>query len=322
MANEEHLAILRQGVETWNEWRLEHPEISPDLANSDLCSQNLRSINFRKANLYQANLDKADLTFASLISSDLRQAKLREATLYRSHLTEAKLNGATLWKADLSNSCLADSKLKNSILVETNLSWANLSGCTATAANFSRADFTGSYLKGWNPIDAIFTEVICDFVYLKSREQRFPAERDFTLREFSKIFQVDHSYSNLAVLDQLINQFEKLLDDFPEGNESKFHKFLEDYPILIDIRVSQKNIVPKPRFYYPPGESLLGKKYVEPDFLIRYSGNEYQLVELERPGKQIATKQGQPTSGVNQAAFQIEEWDDYIRNHIDRIRDE
>jgi uncharacterized protein YjbI with pentapeptide repeats len=250
MANEEHLKVLRQGVEIWNEWRLEHPEISPDLANSDLCSQNLRSINFRKANLYQANLDKADLTFASLISSDLRQAKLREATLHRSHFTEAILNGATLWKADLSNSCLADSKLKNSILVETNLSWANLSGCTATAANFSRADFTGSYLKGWNPIDAILTEVICDFVYLKSREQRFPAERDFTSGEFSKIFQVDRSYSNLAVLDQLINQFEKLLNDFPEGNERKFHKFLEDHPILIDVYVRQKDVISKPRFHY------------------------------------------------------------------------
>jgi hypothetical protein len=36
MADEEHLAILRQGVEAWNAWCQENPTIRPDLhrANS------------------------------------------------------------------------------------------------------------------------------------------------------------------------------------------------------------------------------------------------------------------------------------------------
>ncbi len=33
MANPEHLAILKLGVEQWNKWRREHPEIMPDLSN-------------------------------------------------------------------------------------------------------------------------------------------------------------------------------------------------------------------------------------------------------------------------------------------------
>lgn len=36
MANEKHLAILRQGVKTWNQWRQEHPEVTPDLTKADL----------------------------------------------------------------------------------------------------------------------------------------------------------------------------------------------------------------------------------------------------------------------------------------------
>ena len=34
MANPEHLAILKRGVEVWNEWREDHPETRPDLAVS------------------------------------------------------------------------------------------------------------------------------------------------------------------------------------------------------------------------------------------------------------------------------------------------
>jgi hypothetical protein len=36
MANPEHLKILERGVDAWNEWRKEHPEIVPDLSEADL----------------------------------------------------------------------------------------------------------------------------------------------------------------------------------------------------------------------------------------------------------------------------------------------
>jgi hypothetical protein len=32
MANEEHLARLKQGVEVWNQWRYENHETVPDLS--------------------------------------------------------------------------------------------------------------------------------------------------------------------------------------------------------------------------------------------------------------------------------------------------
>ena len=40
MANEEHLKILKQGVEQWNKWRLENA-IRPDLSDVDLSDADL-----------------------------------------------------------------------------------------------------------------------------------------------------------------------------------------------------------------------------------------------------------------------------------------
>jgi hypothetical protein len=36
MANEEHLARLKQGVEAWNQWRMANLEIQPPLAGAHL----------------------------------------------------------------------------------------------------------------------------------------------------------------------------------------------------------------------------------------------------------------------------------------------
>ena len=36
MANDEHVAILKQGVDDWNAWRRENPDIRPDLSGANL----------------------------------------------------------------------------------------------------------------------------------------------------------------------------------------------------------------------------------------------------------------------------------------------
>lgn len=124
-------------------------------------------------------------------------------------------------------------------------------------------------------------------------------------------------YDRLTALENAINNFENLLNEHPYGDESLFHDFLKENTILLDI---YGQVISKPRFYYPKKESPLGKKYIEPDFIIKYPHNRYKLVELEKPGKSIATVKGQPRSGVTQAAFQTAEWDTYIKNHYDLIK--
>jgi hypothetical protein len=120
----------------------------------------------------------------------------------------------------------------------------------------------------------------------------------------------------LARLEESINGLQRLLDEHGEDPEWTFHQYIEENPVLLDVYA---RTVSKPRFQYPPGESPLGKAYVEPDFVLIYPNERYRLVELERPGKALATKSGEPRSGVTQAAFQIAEWRDYINNHYASI---
>ncbi|MEH2217631.1 MAG: pentapeptide repeat-containing protein [Nostoc sp.] len=47
MANEEHLALLKQGVEAWENWRRESTIMEPDLKAADLNGADLSGANLR-----------------------------------------------------------------------------------------------------------------------------------------------------------------------------------------------------------------------------------------------------------------------------------
>lgn len=134
MANQEHLAILKQGVEAWNQWRKEHPEIQPDLSEASLSNANLSSANLNGADLHAidlcgATLKKARLWRAYLSFAYLRQADLGDADLSSANLSGANFTGANLHRTDLSDANLDGVNLTRAILVETDLMGANLSNC-------------------------------------------------------------------------------------------------------------------------------------------------------------------------------------------------
>ncbi len=52
MANPKHLDILKQGVETWNHWREETPEIQPNFVEVDFAGKRLTGINLHGADFY------------------------------------------------------------------------------------------------------------------------------------------------------------------------------------------------------------------------------------------------------------------------------
>jgi uncharacterized protein YjbI with pentapeptide repeats len=136
-ASPEHIARLREGVESWNRWRRDHPEVSPQLSYEDFDQLDMRGANLVGSKLVRthfsiesdltgANLDRADLTGASLFAVTLAKATLRGADLSGAYLHVANLSGADLREANLT---FAD------------LSFASLSGANLARARTFRTTF-------------------------------------------------------------------------------------------------------------------------------------------------------------------------------------
>lgn len=113
-------------------------------------------------------------------------------------------------------------------------------------------------------------------------------------------------------LSRAIDEFRSLVES--KEQEARYQELLEARPELLDaygIRIHAR-----PRLRYPEGEkSPVGKRYVEPDFVIEYPGRRYALVELERPETRLGTQGGQPSAQATTPAFQLAEWRSFITQH-------
>src|SRR3954453_18459775 len=61
MANEEHVALLKQGGNAWNAWRRQNPDLRPDLRGADLRGADLSEAKLDGAVLIETNLEDANL---------------------------------------------------------------------------------------------------------------------------------------------------------------------------------------------------------------------------------------------------------------------
>jgi uncharacterized protein YjbI with pentapeptide repeats len=127
MANEEQLAILKQGVNVWNKWRKDNPRKGVDLTKADLFSAHLAGADLHDANLMKAYLTGANLKEAHLISTNLFNAHLVGANLSHANLNEANLSRANLEEVIFVGTHLDGSEFSDAILGATVFSSDNLS---------------------------------------------------------------------------------------------------------------------------------------------------------------------------------------------------
>ena len=116
MANDEHVALLKQGVANWNAWRNENPDIRPDLRRAALREEYLREANLRGADLRGAFLFRAYLRGVHLNGADLRGADLRFSTLVDTDLTDADLTGCHIYGVSAWDLILEGTKQQNLVI--------------------------------------------------------------------------------------------------------------------------------------------------------------------------------------------------------------
>jgi uncharacterized protein YjbI with pentapeptide repeats len=144
VANEEHVKILKQGVDVWNAWRgADTP--APDLAVANLSHADLRFTDLSHANLIAANLSGADLSHANLGHANLSRADLSAANLSGAFLIEANLSGAFLGQAILFNADLGGADLTRAQLYETVFANVDLAGVVGLDKCFHEGPSTIDY---------------------------------------------------------------------------------------------------------------------------------------------------------------------------------
>ena len=183
MAKQEQLEILKQGVEIWNKWREDNPDVEIDLSGANLLGANLSEANFTNADLSETNLTRAILFDVDLEWADISGANLSEANLTNAGISGANLRGATLWKADLTS---------------TELHSADLRG----------ADLTGAYLNAtlWG---ADLTSAILKDTNLEECEIAYTTFVDNDLGDCLNLHTVHHDGPSLLCIDTIHKSREK-----------------------------------------------------------------------------------------------------------------
>ena len=120
MANEEHLAILKEGVDAWNQWRAGSSEINPEFSHAALGGANLSG-----ANLSGANISDADFSWANLPTANLSNSNLAGVNLFGANLSGATLLGTNLSGTHLDGAQIDDSRWGFTSLADIDLSTAS-----------------------------------------------------------------------------------------------------------------------------------------------------------------------------------------------------
>jgi len=187
VANQDHLAVLNQGVEAWNAWRLANPtageidrpldtlarEFSQtlvdalqgrpnakkrytvsgiDLRGADLSDRDLRGVNFARvhledANLYEANLAGADLSGAIMSGARLEGADLTNARAVNASLSSTNLKDATFEAADLTDAHFDEAFANLASFRGATLEHANLTKAALNMASMESAKLRGAKLS-------------------------------------------------------------------------------------------------------------------------------------------------------------------------------
>ena len=200
MANQEHLAKLKEGVEAWNQWRDKNPDLQPDLQGANLDSAQLQGADLYRAQLQKANLNSAQLQKAILVGAQLQKAILSGARLQGANLNSARLQGAYLDSAQLQGADLSRAFFDNAtglekvILGDGKEKFASLADVSWGGVNLAVVD--------WSPLKMLGDEY-------RARRPTFPSkvkkDKAWRLEEYRTAVRANRQLA-VALRDQGLNE--------------------------------------------------------------------------------------------------------------------
>jgi len=214
MANDEHVAMLKKGVDAWNEWRRKNQTLNPDLSNADLGGAQLGRAYLVGANLSEANLHGARLNRANLHGAHLHGAYLVGANLSGANLDGADLSGAYLVGANLSRANLSGANLAIATLVDTNLTGADLIGSCVYGVSAWRLELEGTKQENLvitrddEPPITVDNIEVAQFIYLMLHNEKIREVID-TIGKKAVLLLGRFTDERKAVLDALREELRK-----------------------------------------------------------------------------------------------------------------
>jgi len=165
LANQQHIEILCEGVDAWNRWREQNPEVRPDLRKAKLANRDLSGVDLSNADLDFAELTSVILVGARLDGADMYRANLSptplevgESRFVPTNLTDASLVGARLHDAALTYTLFVGADLTDAQLWWTHAFRADFSDATLVRAEITEARLHFARFIGANLTDAYLSE--------------------------------------------------------------------------------------------------------------------------------------------------------------------
>jgi uncharacterized protein YjbI with pentapeptide repeats len=151
---DEVLALLRQGPQVFNAWRVAHPDHAIDLARASLAGlmldhvflagADLTAVDFSSARLMSATLSGADLSDANFTGADLTGTMFGPPDLVDSRIMYAPMGKRLNWGATLRGAVFTGANLHHTSFQETRLDGVDLRGCDLSTLDLRRASLEGA----------------------------------------------------------------------------------------------------------------------------------------------------------------------------------
>lgn len=162
MADPEHLAKLKEGIDAWNAWRAENPKLVPDLSRTDFSDRS----EFEATHLWASHerarngqivaaegvvLDRGDFSGVNFLASTFGTARavdadFDKANLRRVNVTDTNFERSRFRSADFFRATLSHSSFLRADLTGAAFQYANFNGTFVGRVVYRRARLAGNCL--------------------------------------------------------------------------------------------------------------------------------------------------------------------------------